>query len=612
MNLDKLKDTARRFELREEWRRAIDTYHRAVGDLHAAGEPVDPALFNRIGDLEVKAGDPGAALEAYRQAAELYGEQGFFNNAIALYGKILRVDGGQTDVYLRLAHLHARKNVLPEARRNLGYYLERMVAAGRTPEATRELQAFATRFSASQELLAALTELFDQVSSDEVTAPDFEALAAPETARAAPPPPDPLRAAASGLVFIDTGFGPPPAAGEGRPEGLEPTAVEADPADAVSPLSGFEPTAVETTPDDPGLASLREPMVAEPMEVEGLEPTAAEPGEEPGPPGEPLPIVYHPLFEGLEVETWTDEAPERRRAAPVPGSAGGRSVVALERALAGEEAAEQWDLAIATVGELLRRDPDNLHWHQKRVELAYRVHDRNLLIGAYLSLGHALARSGAHANARMVYQRVLEHDPGNAGASAAIAASEAGAPPGAAPPGSGDYVDLGALILEDGPMDTRMRVGQPEVVGDEDRDFLETLAQFKQGIEANLDVEDFQAHYDLGIAYKEMGLLDEAIAQFQRALRAPEGKLKTTEALGVAFFEKGRFAITEGILRRAVEALPGADEQKVALLYWLGRAVEAQGRSGDAVAWYERAMAVDIRFHDVSDRLHRLTAGDRT
>ena len=108
-----------------------------------------------------------------------------------------------------------------------------------------------------------------------------------------------------------------------------------------------------------------------------------------------------------------------------------------------------------------------------------------------------------------------------------------------------------------------------------------------------------------------MGLLDEAIAEFQKALRAPEGRLRTSEALGQAFFEKGQFAVSEAVLGRAVDGVEGGDEAKIGLIYWLGRALEAQGNAADAITNYERAMAVDIRFMDLSDRIHRLTAGRR-
>jgi hypothetical protein len=60
-----------------------------------------------------------------------------------------------------------------------------------------------------------------------------------------------------------------------------------------------------------------------------------------------------------------------------------------------------------------------------------------------------------------------------------------------------------------------------------------------------------------------------------------------------------------------VDSLEGNDEAKIGLLYWMGRASEAQGKNAEAVASYERAMTVDIRFMDLTQRMQRLTAGRR-
>jgi tetratricopeptide (TPR) repeat protein len=170
-------------------------------------------------------------------------------------------------------------------------------------------------------------------------------------------------------------------------------------------------------------------------------------------------------------------------------------------------------------------------------------------------------------------------------------------------------VDLGSLVLDEAaPRDTRMRIEGAKPTDDEQKNFEEMLAEFKRGIEQNLDADDYQSHYDLGVAFKEMGLLDEAIAEFQKALRVPEGRLRTSEALGTAFFDKGQFGIAETVLRRAVDTEAGGDEAKIGLLYWLGRAVEAQGKAPEALRCYERALAVDIRFMDLGERVPRLTA----
>jgi tetratricopeptide (TPR) repeat protein len=180
--------------------------------------------------------------------------------------------------------------------------------------------------------------------------------------------------------------------------------------------------------------------------------------------------------------------------------------------------------------------------------------------------------------------------------------------PVAVPPGDPlGFVDLGSLIMdEEGPRDTRMTGEQLETTGDEQRDFEDMLAQFKKGIDENVGHDDYEAHYDLGIAFKEMGLFDEAIAEFQKALRDPNGRLRTSEALGVAFFEKGQMTVAEAVLRRAVDTLEGGDDQKIGLVYWLGRACEAQGKAPEARQSYERAMAVDIQFMDLRERVSRL------
>jgi Tfp pilus assembly protein PilF len=99
------------------------------------------------------------------------------------------------------------------------------------------------------------------------------------------------------------------------------------------------------------------------------------------------------------------------------------------------------------------------------------------------------------------------------------------------------------------------------------------------------------------------------VAEFQRALRAPEGRLRTSEALGVCFYEKGQFAVAEAVLRRAVDTLTGGDDEKIGLIYWLARSAEEQGKAEAARSLYERALAVDIRFQDINERINRLMTG---
>jgi tetratricopeptide (TPR) repeat protein len=103
-----------------------------------------------------------------------------------------------------------------------------------------------------------------------------------------------------------------------------------------------------------------------------------------------------------------------------------------------------------------------------------------------------------------------------------------------------------------------------------------------------------------------MGLVDEAIAEFQKALRAPTNRVRTYESIGQCFIEKNQNQMAATILSRALNEKDMSDEQLVGVLYLLGRANEALGKSDDALQFYQRVFIVDIGFHDVADRVNAL------
>jgi tetratricopeptide (TPR) repeat protein len=307
----------------------------------------------------------------------------------------------------------------------------------------------------------------------------------------------------------------------------------------------------------------------------------------------------------------------------------GRGIEELDLATTGYENAGNLSHARNLVDEVLRLDPNSVRHRQKAVEFAFKAGDKPKLIDAYLELADALLRSDLPEKARAVYARVAEHDAKNERAKAAISmlAPAVATPAPGKPEGKvkakdakmkvrdeaavdGDFIDLSSMLNDEDEAppakDTRMTVADEEPTGDEEQDFQDMLARFKQGIDENIDEADFQSHYDLGVAFKEMGLLDEAIAELQKALRAPEGKLRTSEMLGICFFEKGAFGVAESILRRGLDLPASGDQERLGVLYWLGRALEQQGKKADARDLYGRVFAVDIRFLDAERRVKAL------
>jgi len=303
----------------------------------------------------------------------------------------------------------------------------------------------------------------------------------------------------------------------------------------------------------------------------------------------------------------------------------------LEYAMGGAEHAGKLDLASSVAEEIARIDPEAVKHQQKRVEYAFRTNDRARLVEAYLGLANVLLRSEQVEKARTIYQRVLDLAPDEPRARLAIgsitpstprvatsgytpiaaaAVRRSGAIPmprrsdeAAVRPPSGSYINLGdELRVDDVPRDTRMVVPEEEPTGDEQADFADMLRKFKAGIARNVAPEDHQSHYDLAIAYKEMGLVDEAIAEFQKALAGPTNRLPTYEALGQCFLEKEQFKLASSILSRALNER-ASEDQLVGILYLLGRAAELQGKADEALAYYQRVFVVDIQFRDIVDRM---------
>ncbi|HEY3279543.1 MAG TPA: tetratricopeptide repeat protein [Gemmatimonadales bacterium] len=318
------------------------------------------------------------------------------------------------------------------------------------------------------------------------------------------------------------------------------------------------------------------------------------------------------------------EAHQALGEALIEGGDRDRGIEELDLATTGYENAGNLQQAQDLVDEILRLDPNSVRHRQKTVEFSFKAGDKSKLVDAYLELADTLLRTDLPEKARAVYLRCAEHDPRNERAKAALAML---APASAEPPKEGktkakdakmkvrdeadlggNFIDLGSMMMEDDTpaKDSRMTVADEEPTGDEEKDFHDMLARFKQGIDENIDEADFQSHYDLGVAFKEMGLLDEAIAEFQKALRAPEGKLRTSELLGVCFFDKGAYGVAESILRRGLDLPASGDQERLGVLYWLARALEEQGKKVDARDLYGRVFAVEIRFLDVGERVKAL------
>ncbi len=130
--------------------------------------------------------------------------------------------------------------------------------------------------------------------------------------------------------------------------------------------------------------------------------------------------------------------------------------------------------------------------------------------------------------------------------------------------------------------------------------------------EMGAEDEDLETHYNLGTAFREMGLVDEAISEFQKVAKATEGGkpfrygMQCCTLLGLAFMEKGQPGIAAIWYERALKT-PGIEPESIlALRYDLGVAQESAGEPAAALKSFSQVYAMNIDYRDVADRIAAL------
>ncbi len=131
------------------------------------------------------------------------------------------------------------------------------------------------------------------------------------------------------------------------------------------------------------------------------------------------------------------------------------------------------------------------------------------------------------------------------------------------------------------------------------------LSEFQRGIEAQLS-GDAQSHYDLGMAYREMGLLEQGVEAFRLAGRDPAFVHRSAEMIGRCLLDQGRFEEAAAEFAGVLQAEDLSPELGINMRYQLGLALEAAGHTREALAEFERVFSTQANFSDVALKIRVL------
>ncbi len=167
------------------------------------------------------------------------------------------------------------------------------------------------------------------------------------------------------------------------------------------------------------------------------------------------------------------------------------------------------------------------------------------------------------------------------------------------------YVDLAAeleeeMAAEDAIVEKAAGPGEGEV------DLEDVFREFQKGVAEQLSEEDADTHFNLGIAYKEMGLLPEGIREFQIASKDPDFYVECCSMIGVCYIEQGMWDQAAGWYQRALQGPALSAETILALKYELANCLEGSGDYGGAAEFFEEVKLENPDFRDVTSRVDGL------
>jgi tetratricopeptide (TPR) repeat protein len=556
-NLAKLKKKAAEFEQKKQYEKALELYQQVLDSTRATDEERDVPLYNRVGDLHFRIGNTDEAINFYEKAVDLYAEGGFFNNAIALCNKILRYSPNRSSAYYKLGLISAKKGFNSDAKQNFLEYADRMQKGGKLDEAFRALKEFADLCPGQDDVRLMLADQLIKADRKGEALEQLQLLydtleAEGRTTEAA--------ATVQRMQALDPGFTPKKTATprQQKKEGL----VFLD-LDYIDDVPAPKAAAAEKHPPKPDVGPGPSPGVG--GHLEGLELTSLGTSEA----DRAAPPVDGHSLELMELLP----APE----APDLAAGADESAPVSAQSRQSEESAEPaQDAMVPALHETALHDP---------------------LAGLdVISTGTTAAYS--------VETGEVEPDEVERGGPNAAAAEEGAR--------EEEFVDLAEWYESNRtPQSTRMVAHDEAPLNNQQKDFAEMLQKFKLGVARSVEDTDFDSHYDLGIAFREMGLMDEAISAFQKATRGSSHRVRASEALGECFIERGQPAVAATILDRVVDQGELSEDALVGVLYLLGRSAEELDKPGEASAFYQRVIAVDMGFRDAARRLSSLAKAPR-
>ncbi|MEK7688619.1 MAG: tetratricopeptide repeat protein [Deltaproteobacteria bacterium] len=596
--------------------------------------PKDTTIRLRVGDLYVKVGKKDEAIKEYGEVAKIHTKGGFNLKAIAVYKQILKLDEGQMDIYFKLSDLYTNQRLIADAVASLSVLVNFYEKKGKADEAIDVLKKMITvdpqnvgvRLKLADyyktkgfinDALAEYVVAFNSLLKDgkiDKAEKLYEGLYADnrKNINIIEGLAEVYRVKGANIKFIRyckelANLYKEKGEAEKRKE-IYKKILEIAPEDndALNAL-GIKP-AVESPAQKPAPSKVpaedktaKEPLIAWPEFTKDL---FEEPREKPEQIAAPAPLKEEPLISWDEMIEITEEVGER--ATPSEPETSVKQPV---------EEAPIIEMPEIQAAEITEEEP---LIEMPEVHAAETKEDAQLIPPI-----PSEEKARAEEVAKEIAPEYIEPEeklPQVEEAEVLEAVEEAAPKHGLEGFGLEGFLPEGATIIgemesqpdEEGYVDLSSELGLEEAL-----DFLteswapdekgkETFTEFKHGVEKQLSREDTETHYNLGIAYMEMELFDDAMREFKIALKNPVFEFDCYARLGLSLRIKGDYEEAIGNFLKGLKVSGRTDEERKGIMYELGLTYEAAGNSHEALEIFTSVFEMDEWFREASYKIQEL------
>ena len=166
-----------------------------------------------------------------------------------------------------------------------------------------------------------------------------------------------------------------------------------------------------------------------------------------------------------------------------------------------------------------------------------------------------------------------------------------------------EFIDLQAEFGEDLDMFSDNTELTDKQATEQVKSLDELFSEFKKGVEQQIDQEDYETHYNLGIAYKEMGLTNESIEEFAKASHDDKRFLDCCFMIANVYEEIGDIDQALEWLESGVSRAEADGRDVKPLLYEAGRVLEAAGQPDRSKEYYQRVYDIAPKFRNVAKKI---------